>query len=241
MEFLSFLFAFIFQLKMNSCWLEQPASMLPSTGTNRRYANRSIDVVVEGVLDGRCDFDAPQQKKSLCFSLECNNGTEQLKAALLIRQVSQHSRLHSSDFFLTLNGRPLQPDSEISLADWDAQDWLVLRLFPRNALLGGKGGFGSLLRTATTKVGSKKTSNFSASRDLQGRRLRHVEAEQKIAEWNSQHHEPVKPAGQTKTKIKIQKIEKQKKSMDNDDVRLLHCGSVRLISSVVAIVHAACG
>lgn len=68
---------------------------------------------------------------------------------------------------------------------------LVLRLLPRHVLLGGKGGFGSLLRGATTKVGAKKTTNFSACRDLAGRRMRHVEAEQKIAEWNAQDHPEV--------------------------------------------------
>lgn len=45
-----------------------------------------------------------------------------------------------------------------------------------------------MLRAATTKVGSKKTSNFTACRDLHGRRMRHVEAEQQIAEWNSTEH-----------------------------------------------------
>ena len=68
---------------------------------------------------------------------------------------------------------------------------LLLRVVFRSALLGGKGGFGSLLRTATTKVGAKKTDNFSASRDLSGRRMRHVEAERAIAQWNAQHHEPI--------------------------------------------------
>lgn len=72
---------------------------------------------------------------------------------------------------------------------------LLYRFMLRGALLGGKGGFGALLRSSTTKVGAKKTSNFSASRDLSGRRMRHVEAEEAIAKWNSEHHEPVKPAG----------------------------------------------
>ena len=51
------------------------------------------------------------------------------------------------------------------------------------SLLGGKGGFGSLLRATTTKVGAKKTSNFTACRDLQGRRIRHVEQAKKLQEW----------------------------------------------------------
>lgn len=60
---------------------------------------------------------------------------------------------------------------------------LVLRL------LGGKGGFGSLLRGAATKAGQKKTNNFDACRDMSGRRLRHVNAEKKLEEWKSGEEE----------------------------------------------------
>jgi len=49
------------------------------------------------------------------------------------------------------------------------------------ALKGGKGGFGSLLRgQAATK---RKITNFDASRDLQGRRIRNVDNHKKLLEW----------------------------------------------------------
>jgi hypothetical protein len=48
-------------------------------------------------------------------------------------------------------------------------------------LLGGKGGFGALLRRSG-KAG-KKTSNFDAQRDLSGRRIRHSKAVERIKEW----------------------------------------------------------
>uniref|UniRef100_A0A7S3T4T3 SDE2-like domain-containing protein n=1 Tax=Strombidinopsis acuminata TaxID=141414 RepID=A0A7S3T4T3_9SPIT len=57
-----------------------------------------------------------------------------------------------------------------------------VRLFLR--LLGGKGGFGAMLRTAGAR--GVKTTNFDACRDLNGRRLRHVNAEQKLREWEAQ-------------------------------------------------------
>lgn len=48
-------------------------------------------------------------------------------------------------------------------------------------LSGGKGGFGSLLRgQAATK---RKTTNFDASKDLKGRRIRNVENEKKLKEF----------------------------------------------------------
>lgn len=51
------------------------------------------------------------------------------------------------------------------------------------SLQGGKGGFGALLRSTKAKAGQKKMDNNSACRDLNGRRLRHVQAEKKILEW----------------------------------------------------------
>ena len=54
-------------------------------------------------------------------------------------------------------------------------------------LLGGKGGFGAMLRTAGAR--GVKTTNFDACRDLNGRRLRHVNAEQRLREWDQQAEE----------------------------------------------------
>ena len=51
-------------------------------------------------------------------------------------------------------------------------------------LLGGKGGFGTLLRTAARK--GTQTTNFDACRDLRGRRLRAVNGEKKIAAWEAE-------------------------------------------------------
>ena len=41
-------------------------------------------------------------------------------------------------------------------------------------ILGGKGGFGTLLKGQSRQAGAKTTTDFGACRDLQGRRLRHV-------------------------------------------------------------------
>lgn len=48
-------------------------------------------------------------------------------------------------------------------------------------LLGGKGGFGTLLKKQTGQ--GKKTTNFDSCRDLQGRRLRHSKAVERIKGW----------------------------------------------------------
>jgi hypothetical protein len=54
-------------------------------------------------------------------------------------------------------------------------EWPIIRVITMDGLKGGKGGFGALLRNASMKPGQRKNTNNSASRDLNGRRLRHVE------------------------------------------------------------------
>ncbi|KAL8118951.1 uncharacterized protein LOC141724036 [Apium graveolens] len=82
---------------------------------------------------------------------------------------------------LISNGKLLQdPNEYVHLTHPINPISLLLRL------RGGKGGFGSLLRGAGTKAGQKKTNNFDACRDMSGRRLRHVNAEKKMEEWNAE-------------------------------------------------------
>ena len=60
-------------------------------------------------------------------------------------------------------------------------------------LSGGKGGFGSLLRGAATRAGQKKTSNYDDCRDLNGRRIKDLRNEKRLAEWTHALNERVKP------------------------------------------------
>ena len=73
--------------------------------------------------------------------------------------------------------------------------WAVHR-YPNNAtffepqlvapLRGGKGGFGALLKAVGKRAGKKKTTDFGACRDLNGRRLRHVNDEIKLERWRKE-------------------------------------------------------
>lgn len=54
-------------------------------------------------------------------------------------------------------------------------DGSVVHVVPR--LLGGKGGFGSMLRAIGAQI--EKTTNREACRDLSGRRLRDINEEQR--------------------------------------------------------------
>lgn len=49
--------------------------------------------------------------------------------------------------------------------------------------LGGKGGFGSQLKSQGNRMSSIKSTNFDASRDLSGRRLRVVQEATRLADF----------------------------------------------------------
>ena len=53
-------------------------------------------------------------------------------------------------------------------------------------LVGGKGGFGSLLRGGNQGMKKVVTTNFDACRDLDGRRLRHTNNERKLRDWEEE-------------------------------------------------------
>jgi hypothetical protein len=53
----------------------------------------------------------------------------------------------------------------------------------RSRILGGKGGFGTLLKGQSRQRGARITTDFGACRDLQGRRLRSINEEFQLRAW----------------------------------------------------------
>ncbi|MES1916399.1 MAG: hypothetical protein MHM6MM_008221, partial [Cercozoa sp. M6MM] len=53
-------------------------------------------------------------------------------------------------------------------------------------LRGGKGGFGQMLRS---QKGKTKTYDYGAMRDLSGRRLRHIDQQQALTQWQQQQEQ----------------------------------------------------
>jgi len=76
-----------------------------------------------------------------------------------------------------LHGRAMWPDALVPLAP------SVVRVKLRGAILGGKGGFGALLKTMGKGAMGKATTDFGACRDLNGRRLRIVNEEIALRQW----------------------------------------------------------
>jgi len=70
-----------------------------------------------------------------------------------------------------------------SLATTTAVVDRYVRVRTQSSILGGKGGFGTLLRSSARQSGANLTTDFGACRDLQGRRLRHVNDEIKLRKW----------------------------------------------------------
>lgn len=83
---------------------------------------------------------------------------------------------------LIFSGRLLRDINTVDLCGLSSGCTIQLML----PLLGGKGGFGSNLRAAGKQ---KLTDNFDACRDLQGRRIRHKTAADKLEEWQAEAQE----------------------------------------------------
>ena len=75
-------------------------------------------------------------------------------------------------------------------------------------LLGGKGGFGSLLRGAGRAI---LTDNVDACRDLSGRRLRQANAEKRLAEWAAEAKE------RELEKIALKHLKEQQKATQKEE------------------------
>ncbi|XP_028293923.1 splicing regulator SDE2 isoform X2 [Gouania willdenowi] len=117
--------------------------------------------------------NAPTLRLS-CSTVRLNHGST-------VRDVLDrfiHQQLPVEDFYVVCGGR--RANAEQSLVDG-----AVYHLEPR--LLGGKGGFGSMLRALGAQI--EKTTNREACRDLSGRRLRDVNHEKEMADWLKQQSE----------------------------------------------------
>lgn len=102
------------------------------------------------------------------------------------------------DIYFTYNGKKLLVDDHISDG--------VVRVVPR--LLGGKGGFGSMLRAIGAQI--EKTTNREACRDLSGRRLRDINEEKRLKSWISKKADREREALERKQK-KLEKLRSEPK------------------------------
>lgn len=103
-----------------------------------------------------------------------------------------------SDIYLLYNGKRV-PDST-TLTDG------IVHAVPR--LVGGKGGFGSMLRAIGAQI--EKTTNREACRDLSGRRLRDINEEKRLKNWIAQQAEREQEAAERKRR-KLERLREEPK------------------------------
>lgn len=106
--------------------------------------------------------------------------------------------MQPNEFYLSSNGKRLtRNDAEILDYDEVRNVNCILRQ------VGGKGGFGSMLRAIGAQI--EKTTNREACRDLSGRRLRDINEEKRLRAWLDKQGEREREAEERK-KRKIEKL-----------------------------------
>jgi len=118
--------------------------------------------------------------RTLCIPIADATSLEHLKDA-----IHRIEGVRPEDQRLILNGHDLV-DCRYYEAINQKADFLSLKFALRGGCTGGKGGFGSLLRSAKSV---KKTTNYGSCRDLHGRRLRDVQNERRLSEWSEKEKE----------------------------------------------------
>ncbi|CAG9762601.1 unnamed protein product [Ceutorhynchus assimilis] len=116
--------------------------------------------------------------------------------------INQDLGLSSKQFYLLSNGRRVTTGHVSE----------TVHIVPR--ILGGKGGFGSMLRAIGAQI--EKTTNREACRDLSGRRLRDINEEQRLKKWVAQQADREKEAKEKKKK-KLEKLLEQPKHEFKDE------------------------
>lgn len=109
------------------------------------------------------------------------------------------------DYYVLVNGRRVGEEDVIPRGC--GQMNMVLRQ------LGGKGGFGSMLRAIGAQI--EKTTNREACRDLSGRRLRDINEEKRLKAWLEKQKD-VEIEKQEKKKQKLERLLQEPKFEFND-------------------------
>nr|CAG4642985.1 EOG090X0OE5 [Evadne anonyx] len=103
-------------------------------------------------------------------------------------------------FRIGKSSREIGPGESIQ---WPKSDVYLKTTVP---LMGGKGGFGSMLRAIGAQI--EKTTNREACRDLSGRRLRDINEEKRLKDWVAKQADREKEREERKQK-KMEKLKEE--------------------------------
>ncbi|KAI5635283.1 telomere stability and silencing domain-containing protein [Phthorimaea operculella] len=115
--------------------------------------------------------------------------------ASLKHKISHQYGVAIEDLYVTINGKIFGDDYVLKTEE------NVVRVCTK--LVGGKGGFGSMLRAIGAQI--EKTTNREACRDLSGRRLRDINEEKRLRKWLEGQEDREREALERKQK-KIERI-----------------------------------
>lgn len=125
----------------------------------------------------------------LLADIDCTN------VSSLKKKISQKHGVPCEDLYATVQGKHISDAYDLRTCD------NVVRVFTR--LVGGKGGFGSMLRAIGAQI--EKTTNREACRDLSGRRLRDINEEKRLRKWLEGQEDREREAAERKQR-KIEKL-----------------------------------
>ncbi|XP_025411754.1 replication stress response regulator SDE2 [Sipha flava] len=131
------------------------------------------------------------------------NVTSKMSLTSLKQYVSIETGMLLTDFYLLLNGKILRENM--------VQNSIV-HIIPR--VLGGKGGFGSMLRAIGAQI--EKTTNREACRDLSGRRLRDINEEKRVKDFLAKGG-PSTEDPEERKKRKLQRLRQAPKTEFKDE------------------------
>ena len=147
------------------------------------FQEEQIKMFIKSPL-GRTYFNQEVKRVSEVINFVCEK--ENLLGLQLSWKVEQCGKFLDSESILEPNGG-------------------TLNVIPAGGLLGGKGGFGSLLRAIGAQI--QKTTNHEAMRDLSGRRQRDVNNEQRAREYVAKQAER-EQVEREKKEAKLAKLER---------------------------------
>ncbi|XP_076164428.1 splicing regulator SDE2 [Ptiloglossa arizonensis] len=106
----------------------------------------------------------------------------------LYNRIEELTNFSQENFYIVHNGKLLDENATCHNG--------YVSIIPR--LLGGKGGFGSMLRAIGAQI--EKTTNREACRDLSGRRLRDINEEKRLKVWIEKQGKREEEAAERKKK-----------------------------------------
>jgi len=149
------------------------------------------------------------QGRTLCIPISSADNLSTLKSFL-----HQTEGIHPDDQRLLYNSKDIEDNETFcQLINSENVDFLNLKFLLKGGCTGGKGGFGSLLRSAKS---AKKTTNFGSCRDLNGRKHRDVQYEKKILEWNEKQREEEKKGRTFKNEENVKKGKKREEEEEEE-------------------------